>query len=182
LPCSAPLKATGTENPQALYWSLGLFLRLEWFFMKRGDKAPEPETDPRFPSGPWIGFWIQKNFPAGKHSMELQLFFCEGKITGEGRDWVGAFTVTGRYELSSGVCHWIKQYVRRHAVAYKGFNEGKGIWGKWEIASHGLHGGFHIWPEGLSDPTGTQLHEAADVPSDVYETVADRELQPLGSP
>ena len=30
------------------------------------------ETDPRFPSGPWIGFFLQKLVP-GRHQMELRL-------------------------------------------------------------------------------------------------------------
>jgi hypothetical protein len=30
-------------------------------------------------------------------------------------------------------------------VFYRGFREGKGIWGTWEISVIG-HGGFHIWP------------------------------------
>ena len=28
------------------------------------------ETDPRFPSGPWVGFWMQQGF--GKQKMSLQ--------------------------------------------------------------------------------------------------------------
>ncbi len=51
------------------------------------------ETDPRFPSGPWTGFFLQKEIP-GKHTMELRLTFRAGSMTGEGRDWVGPFLVT----------------------------------------------------------------------------------------
>ena len=39
--------------------------------------AKEPavlETDPRFPSGPWTGFFLQKLLP-GRHVMELRLTF-----------------------------------------------------------------------------------------------------------
>jgi hypothetical protein len=31
-------------------------------------------------------------------------------------------------------------------VAYRGFREGKGIWGTWEITVLN-RGGFHIWPK-----------------------------------
>jgi len=31
-------------------------------------------------------------------------------------------------------------------VFYRGFREGKGIWGTWEITPFD-HGGFHIWPK-----------------------------------
>lgn len=127
----------------------------------------ELETDPRFPSGPWTGYFLQKPIP-GRHLMELRLTFRGGQITGEGRDWVGPFTVSGRYTVTDGRCSWTKQYVRRHAVHYWGFNEGKGIWGTWEIlapvAPELCRGGFHIWPEGQHVGSGPELSEEADVP------------------
>src|SRR5262249_46504747 len=135
-------------------------------------KAPEPvenEADPRFPSGPWTGFFLQRLLP-GRHLMELILTFRSGVITGEGRDWVGEVIVRGKYDTSDGRCHFAKRYVGKHDVYYQGFNEGKGIWGQWEITATSeyprQHGGFHIWPEGLLDPTGQVLHATADVPAD----------------
>jgi hypothetical protein len=130
-------------------------------------QAVELETDPRFPSGPWIGFFLQKEVP-GRHQMELRLTFCQGRLTGEGRDWVGRFSMRGRYNLADGKCHWTKRYVGRHDVYYEGYNEGKGIWGVWEF-SDTVHtvasrGGFRIWPEGMADPTGEHLTEEADLP------------------
>jgi hypothetical protein len=134
---------------------------------------PDPldlETDPRFPSGPWTGFFLQRLLP-GRHLMELRLTFRHGEVTGEGRDWVGEFIVRGKYDTADGRCHWSKRYVGKHDVFYDGFNEGKGIWGTWEIAASSeyprQHGGFHIWPEGLADPTGSTLHAAADLPAEV---------------
>ena len=137
------------------------------------------ESDPRFPSGPWTGFFLQKAIP-GRHLMELKLQFLGGTMTGEGRDWVGSFMIRGRYEVVTGQCHWTKRYLGKHDVFYKGFNEGKGIWGVWEIPpSQNLgtkaQGGFHIWPEGMPDPTGDRLAEEADVPVEKGELVtADR--------
>jgi hypothetical protein len=138
------------------------------------EEAPLLEADPKFPSGPWTGFVLQPSLP-GKHRMELRLVFQDGTMTGDGRDWVGAFTIRGRYQVESGHCHWHKRYVGKHDVFYKGFNEGKGIWGVWEIAADESsgptwRGGFHIWPEGMPDPTGGHLTEEADTP------VAGREL------
>jgi hypothetical protein len=127
------------------------------------------ETDPRFPSGPWVGFWLQKFFPRGRHATELRLTFQAGAMTGEGRDWVGAFLIRGRYQLEDGRCHWTKRYLGRHDVFYSGFNEGKGIWGTWEIGKDGLRGGFHIWPEGLADPTSPTLAAEADLPVEAEE-------------
>jgi hypothetical protein len=140
-------------------------------------KHQEPgdvETDPRFPSGPWTGFFLQKALP-GRHRMELRLTFRGGEMTGEGRDWVGRFLIRGRYGIADGCCRWTKRYVGKHDVVYQGFNEGKGIWGVWEIPTQTLpgfrRGGFHIWPEGMPDPSGQQLREEADVPVTVEDLI-----------
>ena len=58
------------------------------------ESIPELETDPRFPSGPWTGYFLQRQIP-GKHLMELRLTFIKGSMTGEGRDWVGDFVIRG---------------------------------------------------------------------------------------
>ena len=93
--------------------------------------------------------------------MELGITFRGGTITGEGRDWVGKFILRGQYSLADGKCYWTKRYLGKHDVFYQGYNEGRGIWGTWEIpksetSSH-WRGGFHIWPEGMPDPTGQRL-------------------------
>jgi len=131
---------------------------------------PLLETDSRFPSGKWVGFFLQKQLP-GKHGMELLLTFSQGILTGEGRDLVGEFLIKGHYHLDDGRCFFSKHYVGRHDVAYQGYNEGKGIWGLWEIAAKAnqgvrLHGGFHIWPVEMGDPTGSALREEAEIPAD----------------
>lgn len=122
------------------------------------------ETDPRFPSGKWSGYFLQPQIP-GRHLMELHLTFAQGVVTGEGRDWVGEFVVRGRYDLADGKCHWTKRYLGKHDVFYNGFNEGKGIWGVWEIMPEngGGRGGFHIWPEGMLDPSEPVLVEHAEI-------------------
>jgi hypothetical protein len=120
------------------------------------------ETDPRFPSGAWTGFWLQREMP-GRHLMELRLTFRDGVLEGEGRDRVGRFSFRGRYNTADGTCYWMKRYVGKHDVFYRGFNEGKGIWGVWEIPPY-WRGGFHIWPEGMSDPTQPELSAEADLP------------------
>jgi hypothetical protein len=122
----------------------------------------DAETDPRFPSGKWVGFWTQKAPPPGKHRQELVLTFAKGEMHGEGRDWVGKFHIRGFYSTEDGKCRWTKRYVGRHDVFYQGFNEGKGIWGTWEIDT--LKGGFHIWPEGTGEPTEPALSAEADLP------------------
>lgn len=125
-------------------------------------KPPPPSDDARFPSGPWTGFFLQKELP-GRHTMELALEFRDGEIRGEGRDRVGKFLIKGKFEAASGRCWWTKSYIGRHDVSYQGYNEGRGIWGLWEIAPF-WKGGFHIWPEGMADPTRPTISEAEDLP------------------
>jgi hypothetical protein len=122
------------------------------------------EVDARFPSGEWTGFFLQP--PATSRSwMQLRITFQDGTLRGEGSDWVGQFTMDGGYELKEGRCWWTKRYVGRHEVSYSGYNEGKGIWGVWEIPPRGK-GGFHIWPAGMSDPTQQSLAESEQPPAD----------------
>src|SRR5271155_2398659 len=91
--------------------------------------SPEPvcETDPRFPSGPWRGFFLMPHLP-GRHQMDVQLTVRQGVMTGEGRDMIGEFLIRGKYSVEDGKCRWTKRYVQKHDVAYHGYNEGKGIW------------------------------------------------------
>ena len=136
------------------------------------ESAPHPETDPRFPTGRWVGFFTDKRLP-GKHQMELLLTFRQGEVNGEGRDKVGKFLVRGRYGVADGKCYWHKRYLDRHDVFYQGYAEDKGIWGTWELHPKEIYGlvtgGFHIWPEGHGDPTQSTLAEEADLPAPVEE-------------
>lgn len=108
------------------------------------------EQDHRFPSGAWTGFFLQCWLP-GRNTMDLDLSFRTGDLMGEGRGRVGAFTIDGSYDVADGNCRWIKPSVGMHPVAYRGMNDGHGIWGVWEIhLPGGLYtdrGGFHIWPD-----------------------------------
>ncbi len=99
-----------------------------------------------FPSGPWTGFYNYR--PGDRHRMDLRLTFANGILTGDGTDDVGRFFMRGRYDPATRECYWTKTYVGAHDVFYRGFREGKGIWGTWEIGAQD-HGGFHIWPKGL---------------------------------
>ena len=137
------------------------------------------ETDPRFPSGKWVGFFLDKRLP-GRHRMEILLTFAGGRMSGEGRDRVGKFTFEGSYDTTDGNCRWFKRYVGKHAVRYTGFNEGKGIWGTWELhfAGQTASGGFHIWPEGMADPTQPRLAEEADIPVEDVAPEREPELVP----
>lgn len=145
------------------------------------DAAAEP--DPRFPSGKWVGFYLDRRMP-GRHQMEMVITFANGRMTATGRDRVGTFTFDGQYDVVDGKCEWVKQYVNAHGIDYRGFNEGKGIWGTWTLNFMGLSwtGGFHIWPEGMTDPTQPVLEEEADPPLqvDISAPTQVPELLPTG--
>jgi hypothetical protein len=141
--------------------------------MPTGEQSLDPESDPRFPSGRWGGFFVQRHPPAGKYGMELLLTFAHGTMRGEGRDRFGKFVVRGRYDVADGKCRWTKRYLGKHDVFYSGFNEGKGIWGQWEIPTgipgFTARGGFHIWPDGMGVGDDEHLDAEADLPAPVEE-------------
>ncbi len=116
-----------------------------------------------FPSGPWTGFYNYA--PGQRHRMDLQLEFSHGRMTGTGNDDIGRFLIRGRYDVTTRECYWTKTYVGAHDVFYRGFREGKGIWGTWEITIQ-FHGGFHIWPqkagEGGAETEAATLTEPVD--------------------
>jgi hypothetical protein len=101
-----------------------------------------------FPSGPWTGFYNYR--PGDRHRMQLHLTFAQGRISGNGVDDIGRFLIRGRYDTQSRECYWTKSYIGSHDVFYRGFREGKGIWGTWQIAIQ-FRGGFHIWPRRAGD-------------------------------
>jgi hypothetical protein len=126
--------------------------------------------DELFPSGPWTGFY---NYgPGERHRMDLHLTFANGGLSGDGNDDLGRFVVKGRYEFASRECHWTKTYIGAHDVFYRGFREGKGIWGTWEISLF-AHGGFHIWPRGAQQgETDAHTEERSEPVDAVGPTVA----------
>src|SRR3954447_18536962 len=112
--------------------------------------------------------------------MQLHLTFANGIVSGDGNDDIGRFFINGRYDSQAAECHWTKTYVGAHDVFYRGFREGKGIWGTWEIGNL-AHGGFHIWPRqaghfqsiieseiaaDLIDAVATQTSEAPMISTD----------------
>ncbi len=96
--------------------------------------------------------------------MDLNLTFANGRMSGDGVDDIGRFLIKGRYDAASRECHWTKSYVGAHDVYYRGFREGKGIWGTWEINIRD-HGGFHIWPRAAGE--GETEEEAAEAEAPV---------------
>ncbi|MBI5368679.1 MAG: hypothetical protein HZA54_16710 [Planctomycetes bacterium] len=118
-------------------------------------------ADDLFPSGPWVGFYTYRSIQ-GKHRMDLSLRFAAGRLSGDGTDPVGFFVLSGRYDRATLDVRWTKTYPGRHQVYYRGFREGRGIWGTWEIAPD-TKGGFMIWPKGSGGGAGDAEEAAAPV-------------------
>jgi hypothetical protein len=139
-----------------------------------GDDTPAKiEADPRFPSGPWTGFFLQYWLP-GRHTTDVRLSFHHGDLSGTGRDRVGPYTVDGTYDRGTGQCEWTKRYLGRHRVYYRGMNDGRGIWGVWELPQLGGlfvdRGGFHLWPE------GTDVSEDSDRTAEAVAAMMHQEF------
>src|SRR5262249_53943707 len=100
--------------------------------------------------------------------MDLQLTFANGNLNGDGGDDIGPFLIRGRYDAKELECRWTKTYLGGHDVYYRGFREGKGIWGTWEIGLHG-HGGFHIWPRRAGESDAPAAAAKEGIPREVKE-------------
>ena len=122
-------------------------------------------TSAAFQSGEWRGYYTYTG-RTRKHRMDIALEFRNGKVSGEGRDDIGDFVLSGSYNASSRECFWRKEYIGRHTVVYEGFGEGRRIWGTWSI---NWTGGFMIWPVG--EESGAEEAEKAEEPID--ETVLE---------
>jgi hypothetical protein len=120
-----------------------------------------------YPSGPWAGFYNYQ--PGDRHRMQLHLTFANGMMSGDGNDDIGRFFIRGRYDTQNAESHWTKTYVGAHDVFYRGFREGKGIWGTWEIGNF-AHGGFHIWPKQAGDSESVLESEIAAESVDAIAT------------
>jgi len=105
------------------------------------------ESDNRLPTGEWNGFYLENHQP-NRGWMHLYMSFSDGKIKGEGTDYVGPWVASGEYDLVTGICSWVKQYLGKHTVTYSGMISDKGIMGQWNISF--MTGEFHIWPKGMS--------------------------------
>lgn len=100
--------------------------------------------------------------------MDLVLIFADRTVSGDGNDDIGRFFVSGRFDETNGECYWTKTYIGAHDVYYRGFREGNGIWGLWELPSES--GGFQIWPLGHEE--GENDQESAEEPTPVEAVAA----------
>ncbi len=122
-----------------------------------------PETDERFPSGHWIGWYRQYGT---RSRMLIRIWFQHGKVHATGSDGIGPFTFSGRYDTESGDVSFVKTYIARPELVeifYQGRGEQKGVRGAWEFL--GIRGGgeFHIWPESQSEGETDAVHVEQEI-------------------
>jgi hypothetical protein len=137
-------------------------------------------NDPLFPSGPWVGYYNYSRLTA-RHGMDLHLEFANGVLSGDGVDDVGHFIIHGVYSNQSLEASWTKTYPASHTVGYRGFREGKGIWGTWEIKA-ATHGGFIIWPLGAGEGDEAKAEAETKTVTETRSTAGEPEKVPAPAP
>lgn len=135
---------------------------------------PGLETDGRFPSGRWKGYFLHRSVSAEEWQMDLHLTFSNGRLRGNGVDSIGTFSVDGRYDRDEGKIWWNKRY-ETHEIFYKGYAEEQGIWGIWEFRSLGRDG-FRIWPVSPGDDAeSVEEHETPTAITTADELLSESE-------
>ena len=114
-------------------------------------------TQALIPTGQWNGFYIESH-QERRGWMHQYLEFNDGELKGEGTDYVGPWTLQGKYDLRELKCAWIKSYVGKHDVTYRGTISKTGITGIWDIREL-LTGSFHIWPQHLTEFDSLYMQE-----------------------
>jgi len=61
-------------------------------------------------------------------SLSLSLSFTDGRVAESGKDVVGRFEFSGRYDLEMGRMRSSKQYAKSHRVKHLGANQGDAEW------------------------------------------------------
>lgn len=138
-------------------------LRYRFAMTENQNRKNDQESDNRLPTGEWNGFYLESH-RSGRGWMSMYLAFADGRINGEGTDYVGPWVATGSYDLDTGLCSWVKRYLGMHTVSYSGKVSGDGIRGDWQLKS--ASGPFHIWPRGMNNNNELYLKHDMDLPVD----------------
>lgn len=118
------------------------------------------ESNPLLPTGQWNGFYIESHH-SKRGWMHQYLEFANGKIVGEGTDYVGPWTLDGVFDKAAEQASWVKHYVGKHDVNYSGKISDKGIVGVWDIRG-ATDGPFHIWPQHMTEFDSMYMQEDLD--------------------
>ncbi|VDI48491.1 Hypothetical predicted protein [Mytilus galloprovincialis] len=84
-------------------------------------------------SGHWTGFYNQNG---NRYAFELDIAFEGDKVSGEGDDGIGKFSINGDWISSSGKIQFCKQYHGKHSVDYSGqlSCDGRSMKGKYNVS------------------------------------------------
>lgn len=89
----------------------------------------------------WQGHYSQGG---SNHEVKIEaLRFKSGKISGNGEDTNGKFVIDGHIQ-HNGQLEFVKQYIGKHAVHYKGQRNYNQIVGQWSIPEFGMHDLFEL--------------------------------------
>ena len=97
-----------------------------------------------FPSGRWLGW--SECADHGRITLRWNLSFVSGRISGSTYERDRLVRISGTYEPEKLECLISQHYTPADLDAFRGFREGKGIWGTWKCSAMGCTGGFLIWP------------------------------------
>lgn len=150
------------------FWRGGVFSRDQVFASYLMEH--NLETDSRLTSGEWCGFFNESH-RSERGWMHLFMTFIDGKIKSEGTDYVGPWHFNGTYDLDANRCDWVKQYLGKHQVNYKGALVDDGIKGNWEIVGF-TTGTFHIWPKHLTMIQHKYLEEEIEMPAEMKRSIS----------
>jgi hypothetical protein len=87
-------------------------------------------TPQKWKSGVWSGWYEQGGT---KFDQSMNIHFLDQAFEGTGQDPVGVFLISGGVGADDESVHWLKHYLGRHTVIYRGRWQGKGIAGRWII-------------------------------------------------
>lgn len=133
----APLNEINMQDPSQFNASFDVLLqRINSALQMKKDEGSYPsEVLTRYEGGAVEGKYYQ-------YDQAFDMFFDffslrEGKVSGQGNDIIGPFTMAGKYD-NAGNVSFIKKYVGQHAVEYNGNLDcddlgGFKIQGKWTI-------------------------------------------------
>ncbi|CAF0934861.1 unnamed protein product [Adineta ricciae] len=138
----APTKSCSTDFDELMKSLMSMGIKTNSLILERDENnESQPIAKYLFHGGTKSGnLTATYQYNGQEFPMEFEFLGLEqGKVFGQGDDDVGAFTITGEYNLegSHGNIEMYKQYVGRHSVIYRGQISCKGITcvieGNWEI-------------------------------------------------
>ena len=105
----------------------------------------------------------------GKSTCESSISTAKSDVLTNNVSFLTGATYTSFEPLDQlkNISPWTKTYPGSHDVHYRGFQEGKGIWGTWKSASSPT-ADFYIWPKGEPEE---EMTTAAAEPAEAVDAI-----------